>query len=189
VSVYGLKDKYPNGNEGYLWTDARVIWNNGACLNVQNALGFPDDAPGTNTQGLTMYCAADGKGAWIEHNDQYRGIKHCSIEAPAPPSLNAYSEPSTDYFQYLDLGGSGLTPAGYGYRSIEHIIKTAIRVEAEAPANRQRLLKEIDETGIMATPANSLYNELVMEAGRLSIQNRGRETLIEYQPEPNVRLT
>jgi D-galacturonate reductase len=30
VSVYGIRDRYPNGNEGYLWTDARVIWNNGA---------------------------------------------------------------------------------------------------------------------------------------------------------------
>src|SRR6185369_17740502 len=42
VSVYGIKDKYPNGNEGFLWTDARVIWQNGACLNVQNSLSFPD---------------------------------------------------------------------------------------------------------------------------------------------------
>jgi len=46
ISLYGIKDRFPNGNEGYLWTDARVIWNNGACLNVQNALGFPDEAPG-----------------------------------------------------------------------------------------------------------------------------------------------
>ena len=52
VSVYGVKDEYPNGNDGFLWTDARVIWSNGACLNVQNSLSFPDDAPGTNTQGL-----------------------------------------------------------------------------------------------------------------------------------------
>ena len=48
VSVYGIKDQYPNGREGYLWTDARVIWSNGACLNVQNSLGCPDGAPGTN---------------------------------------------------------------------------------------------------------------------------------------------
>ena len=55
------RDKYPNGKEGYLWTDARVIWNNGACLNVQNSLGFPDAAPGTNTQGLTLYCSGAGR--------------------------------------------------------------------------------------------------------------------------------
>ena len=40
----------------------------------------------------------------------------------------------------------------------------------------------------MATPANSLYNELVMEAGRLSILNGGREALISYEPAPSVRL-
>ncbi len=55
VSVYGVRDRYPNGNEGYLWTDARVIWNNGAALNIQNSLSFPDAAPGPNTQGLTMH--------------------------------------------------------------------------------------------------------------------------------------
>jgi D-galacturonate reductase len=39
VSVYGIKDKYPNGNEGYLWTDARVIWENGGCLHVTDVMG------------------------------------------------------------------------------------------------------------------------------------------------------
>src|SRR6185437_6235083 len=43
VSVYGIEDALPNRNTGYLWTDARVIWNNGACLNVQNSLSFPDE--------------------------------------------------------------------------------------------------------------------------------------------------
>ncbi len=34
----------------------------------------------------------------------------------------------------------------------------------------------------MATPKNSSYNELAMEAGRLSIQNGGREVEIVYGP-------
>jgi len=188
VSVYGVADRYPNGNEGYLWTDARVVWNNGACLNVQNALGFPDAAPGTNSQGMTMYCS-DGKvGAWLEHDDQFRGIQHSYTRAPAPPSVNAYAEPSTDYFQYLDLGGPGLVPVGYGYRSIDFIIRTMLRVEAAPAEERPRLLEEIDRAGIMATPENSRYNELVIEAGRLSITNGGREAVIEYEPEPRVYL-
>src|SRR5689334_22472655 len=54
VSVYGVPDRFPNGRAGYLWTDARIVWNNGASLSVQNALGFPDNAPGTNAQGLVM---------------------------------------------------------------------------------------------------------------------------------------
>lgn len=196
VSVYGIQDRYPNGNEGFLWTDARVVWNNGACLNVQNALGFPDEAPGTNTQGLTMYCAGKDRGGLISHSDQYRGIKYCYIEKDDAPGSTYYAEPSTDYFQYLDFGGPGLVPVGYGYRSVEYIVRAAIRAETEtaglaeeeALRRRQAILKEYDHGGIMATPANSYYNELVIEAGRLSIVNGGREAVIEYGDSPSVRL-
>lgn len=196
VSVYGIRDRYPNGNEGFLWTDARVVWNNGACLNVQNALGFPDEAPGTNTQGLTMYCAGKDRGGLISHSDQYRGIKYCYIEKDDAPGSTYYAEPSTDYFQYLDFGGPGLVPVGYGYRSVEYIVRAAIRAETEtaglaeeeALRRRQAILKEYDHGGIMATPANSYYNELVIEAGRLSIVNGGREAVIEYGDSPSVRL-
>ncbi len=173
VSVYGIRDRYPNGNEGFLWTDARVIWDNGACLNVQNALGFPDAAPGTNTQGLTMYCAGPDAGALVAHSDQYRGLKYSYVDPVE------YAEPSPDYFQYVDLGGPGLAPVGYGYRSVEHIISAAIDLGREESVERRReILKSIDETGIMATPANSRYNELVIEAGRQSILNGGREVAI-----------
>jgi predicted dehydrogenase len=165
VSVYGILDKFPNGREGYLWSDGRVIWNNGACLNVQNALGFPDAAPGSNTQGLTMYCQGADAGAWLAHSDQYRGLRYC-YSAPA-----AFAEPSPDYFQYVDLGGPGLTPVGYGYRSIEAIVSAALRVNAEGAG----VLDEIDRAGILATPGNSAYNEKVIEAARESIQSGGRE--------------
>jgi hypothetical protein len=40
------------------------------------------------------------------------------------------------------------------------------------------MLRQIDEAGIMATPANSSYNERVIEAGRESILNGGREVTI-----------
>jgi predicted dehydrogenase len=190
VSLYGIRDKYPNGNEGFLWTDARVIWDNGACLNVQNALGFPDAAPGTNTQGLTMYCAGGDNGALISHSDQYRGLKYSYTRNPGGPGATIYAEPSPDYLQYLDLGGPGLVPVGYGYRSIEYILAGAIRLEEETDelAERQKRLQQIDATGIMATPKNSRYNELVLEAGRLSILNGGREALIEYGERAGVRL-
>ena len=166
VSVYGILDRFPNGNEGYLWTDARVIWSNGACLNVQNALGFPDAAPGTNTQGLTMYCRGGDEGAWLTHSDQYRGLQYCYTNPIA------YTEPSADYFQYVDLGGPGMTPVGYGYRSIEAILSAAMAVEAGT-----QTLDAIDRAGIIATPGNSSYNEKVIEAARESIFNGGREVL------------
>ena len=40
----------------------------------------------------------------------------------------------------------------------------------------------------MATPANSSYNELVVEAGRMSILNGGREVAIEYGSTPGVKF-
>jgi hypothetical protein len=173
VSVYGVLDKFPNGNQGFLWTDARVIWENGACLNVQNALGFPDHAPGSNTQGITMYCSTGERGAWLAHSDQYRGLQHAYVNG-------SYSEPSPDYFQYLDLGGPGLVPAGYGYRSIKALVEACVRVDSAPLEARDEMLEALDQAGIIATPANSRYNELVIEAGRLSILNGGREAVIDY---------
>jgi hypothetical protein len=175
-----LKDRYPNGNEGYLWTDARVVWNNGACLNVQNTLSFPDAAPGTNTQGITMYFSGGDVGAWLDHSDQYRGLRYSYVRNPGGAGATQFAEPSPDYFQYLDLGGPGLVPAGYGYRSVEFIVKQCIRVEAAGPESRAAMLKEMDGAGVVATPANSRFNDLVMEAGRQSILNSAREVRIEY---------
>jgi D-galacturonate reductase len=174
VSVYGVRDCFPNGCQGFLWTDARLLWSNGACLNVQNGLGFPDDAPGTNTQGMTLYCAGEDKGALIEHSDQYRGLKYSYMDKPSGPGATIYAEPSPDYFQYVDLGGPGLTPIGYGYRSIEHIVSAIIRLESEPEDRRRELLDEIDRAGLIATPRNSSYNELVIEAARQSILDGGR---------------
>lgn len=145
VSLHGIKDRFPNGNEGYLWTDARVHWSNGACLNVQNALGFPNHAPGSNSQGLTMYC---DKG-WIDHQDQYRGVKHAFAD-------RAFSEPSPDYFQMIGAKGHE-RPVGYGFRSIEALV--------DACENRP--------CEFIATPANSSYNEAVIEAARESLRQNG----------------
>ncbi|MBN1435807.1 MAG: Gfo/Idh/MocA family oxidoreductase [Sedimentisphaerales bacterium] len=183
VSVYGIKDKYPNGNEGYLWTDARVIWENGACLHVTDVMGYPDQGPGGNFQGIRMYCAGSDKAAMLVHNDQFRGIEYCYLEAGTDPGDTIYSQPSPDYFKYIDLGGNQLTPVGYGYRSIEYIIKQCCRAIEIGPdlAQRQKLLNQLDEEAIMATPKNSAYNELVMEAGRLSITNDGHEAIIDHK--------
>ena len=191
VSVYGIKDEYPNGNVGYLWTDGRVIWENGACLNVQNAMAYPNDAPGGNWQGLRMYCKGDDDiGAMIVHDDQYRGVKHSYVAKGDAPGDSIYAEPSPDYLKYIDLGGGGLTPVGYGYRSVEFIIKkiTECRRLGDDLPQRQRFIKQVDDEGVMATPANSFFNELVMEAGRLSILNDAREVTITYGQNPKVEF-
>lgn len=183
VSVYGIEDTYPNGKTGYLWTDARVLWENGGCLNVTNVMGYPDDGPGGNFQGIRIYCAGDGKSGMLVHNDQNRGIQHCYVEKGSEPGDTYYSEPSPDYFKYVNLGGEDLTPVGYGYRSIELIVKNICKCRDIEPGDtsaRQELIRRFDDEGIMATPANSSYNELVVEAGRLSILNGGREVEITY---------
>jgi predicted dehydrogenase len=177
VSVYGIPERFPNGQEGFLWTDARVTWDSGACLNVQNALGFPDVAPGGNTQGLVMYCKGETDGALIAHSDQYRGLKYSYTRKGHDPGATIYAEPSPDYFQYVDVGGPGLVPVGYGYRSVEHIVHTCISTTGNL-SERQQRLKRIDAAGIMATPANSSYNELVIEAARESILNGGKTVQI-----------
>jgi hypothetical protein len=43
----------------------------------------------------------------------------------------------------------------------------------ESAADRGRAIREIDREGIAATPANSRYNEQVIEAARRSILNGG----------------
>ncbi len=156
VSVYGIPDRFPNGVEGYLWTDARVLWSNGGCLNVQNALGYPDKGPGANIQGLTMWCDQ----AFLRHSDQYRGLEYCNRDG--------YSEPSPDYMQSVEWHRGGLRPVGYGLRSIEAIVETVSDLESG-----RTTLEEIDTRGLIATPANSRYNERVIEAGRQSILNGG----------------
>ncbi len=171
VSLYGLKDRFPNGAEGWLWTDARVVWSNGACLNVQNALGFPDAAPGSNTQGMRLYCSDGERGAWIDHSDQYRGLAWCGVNAAEGQPL--YSEPSPDYFQYVDRGGEGLEPVGYGYRSVEFAVARALEIKDLPLERRRELLRGWDEAGILATPANSVYNAAVIEAARRSLAEGG----------------
>ena len=194
ISVYGIKDSYPNGNEGYLWTDARVIWENGACLHVTNVMGYPDQGPGGNFQGLRMYCAGKDRNGMLVHNDQYRGLEYCYVTDSVDGKY--YHEPSPDYFKYIDLGGGGLVPVGYGYRSIDYIVRNiskAIAASEGATENqslkkRQELIKQFDADGVMATPANSAYNELVMEAGRLSITNGGKEVTITYGDKAGVKI-
>ncbi|MCZ7647286.1 MAG: Gfo/Idh/MocA family oxidoreductase [Planctomycetota bacterium] len=196
VSVHSRPQPWPNGKLGYLWTDARVIWDNGATLNVVNGFGYPDEGPGGNTQGMVLHTEGPGAAGLIWHSDQFRGVKHAILAKGGDPGDTAFMEPNPDYFQLLDRGGPGLEPAGYGYRSIEALVKAVARIEAASAGldagaalrRRRELLAEIDAAGILATPRNSSYNELVIEAGRLSVTHGARPVRIEYAPEPRVRF-
>ena len=182
VSVCGVVDKYPNGNEGFLWTDGRVIWDNGAILSVMNALGYPDAAPGGNSQAMTMWGKGEGDATLIVHDDQFRGVRYTYLAAGDSPGDTVHAEPNPDYYRLIDQGGEGLTPIGYGHRSVDYILRACCKAAAiEDLSERRKLIDRYDAEGIMATPVNSSYNELVIEAGRKSILSGGREVTIDYR--------
>ena len=182
VSVRGISEEYPNGNEGFLWTDGRVVWENGAILDVMNAIGYPSAAAGGNSQGMVMWGRGENDATLIVHSDQFRGVRCSYVAAGEEPGDTVYAEPNTDYFRTIGLGGEGLTPVGYGHRSAEYIIHACCKAAAiDDLPERQKLIRRYDEEGIMATPTNSSYNELVIEAGRKSILADGREVEIDYE--------
>jgi len=193
VAVRGVEGKFPNGNVGYLWSIGQVIWENGAILSVLNGLGYPDEGPGSNDQGLCMFCEGDDCGALVRHDDQFRGVSHGYTDRR---SGAAFRFVSPDYFRLVPWEGEGLRPVGYGYDSIEANVLAAISVNAagadcggsEALARQRQALEEIDQRGIIATPGNSYINELVTEAARLSIAAAGRQAVINYSGTPSVRL-
>jgi len=196
VSVIGIEGKFPNGKIGYMWTSGRVIFENGGILNVVDGLGYPDDGAGSNDQGITLFCDDGKKGALIKHNDQNRGVTHSFVKDPGPGGT-LYNFASPDYFKLVPWEGEGLKPVGYGYDSVEAIIKSAHFVNNEtaqmskqdALKRKREILRSIDKKGIIATPANSYINELVIEAGRMSILNKGRPVNIIYGSSPHVEFS
>lgn len=190
VSVSGIKGRFPNGNEGYMWANGRVRFENGALLSVTDGLGYPDDGAGSNDQCLNMYFEGGNKGGVLQHNDQFRGVEYgfCANQDKAFQYVNP------DFYRLVPFQGKGLMPVGYGYDSVAATIANASGIEAMAdadPANaaaiRRKAIDEADAQGIIATPKNSAYNELVQEAARLSILNDGDWAVIEYGDTPSVR--
>jgi len=187
VAVRGVEGAFPNGNVGYLWASGMVRWENGAVLNVLAGLGYPDEAPGTNDQALCLYGEGENVGTILKHNDQFRGCSYGYTDHAAGAAFR-YINP--DYFRLVPWQGDGLRPVGYGHDSVEGLVESALAVNAagEDLAARQSVLDEIDRRGLVATPANSSINELVIEATRLSILADGAPAVIEYKPKPRVRL-
>lgn len=191
VSARGVERAFPNGNIGYVWANGRVVFENGAILSVNGGLGYPDRGAGLNDQGLTMYCEGPGCGGLIEHNDQFRGVGHGYID----DRLGSYFRHlNPDYFRLVPWHGAGLKPVGYGYDSIEAAVRTTRELvngcdtgeAGESLGRRRAILAQIDRQGLLATPANSYINELVIEAARMSIQSGGAPVRIVYEPSPRI---
>lgn len=195
LSVSGVKGKFPNGKEGYMWANGRVRYENGAILSVIDGLGYPDAGAGSNDQCLVMYCEGNDKSGLLQHDDQYRGVRHCYQEEIGCAG-SRYNYVSPDFYRLVPWDGDGFEPVGYGYDSVAASIKNMKKIElacsglssADSLKLRQKLIKETDERGIIATPGNSSFNELVVEAARLSIQADGDWAMIEYGEKPLVKL-
>ena len=195
VSVQGVKGKFPNGNEAYLWSHGRVTWENGALLSVVNGLGYPDAAAGSNDQGLIMYCEGEGQTGLIFHDDHHRGVAYSYLEGIGPGG-SQYNYVSPDFYRVVPWEGPGYKPIGYGYESVAGITRTICRIENEtaglprdaALRRRRQLIREVDAKGLIATPANSSINELVVEAARMSILRDAARVRIVYGARPHVEF-
>jgi D-galacturonate reductase len=194
LSVSGFKGRFPNGKEGYLWANGRVRFENGALLTVTDGLGYPDAAAGSNDQGLLMYCEGKDACGMIQHNDQDRGVRHSYLDNIGCAGTK-YNYVSPDFYRLVPWEGQGFKPVGYGYESIAASVESMCRIETAtagqpektALVQRCKLIAEIDKQGLIATPANSYINELVVEAARISIVNDGAWVDISYGSHPHVK--
>lgn len=195
VSSIGIIKKFPNGNEGYMWSNARVRFENDALLSVNNGLGYPDKGAGAAHQSLVLYCEGQENGALIEHNDQYRGVVHCYANEMGT-SKTHFHFINPDFIKLVPWEGEGYRPVGYGYDSIAALTNAIIEIEdkvksipeKDALIQRQKMIKDIDQKGFLATPSNSYINELVVEAARISIQQDGQPVKIKYGENPHAVL-
>jgi len=218
VSVQAVEGTFPNGNSAHLWSIGTVRFENGALLSVLNGLGYPDQGAGSNDQGICLFCETPAvpsgtgvspanqtnpsgtgvspvnpTGTLIRHDDQFRGVSHSYID-DATGKHFGFINP--DYFRLLPWEGVGLKPVGYGYDSIEANINAATQIENEtatlhaddAITKRRQLIQAIDQRGLIATPANSFINELVVEAARLSVTNDGARVAIQYGDNAGVTI-
>ncbi len=195
ISVSGIRGKFPNGKEGFMWANGRVCFENGALLSVINGLGYPDQAAGSNEQNLEMFFEGLGRTGMLKHDDQFRGVEHSYLEGIGPGGTH-FNYVSPDFYRVVPWDGPGYKPVGYGFDSVASIVGMAHHIEnevagmpeCESLVMRRKLIREVDDKGIIATPANSYINELVVEAARLSILNNGETASIDYEPHPRVRL-
>jgi D-galacturonate reductase len=195
VSVSGIRGKFPNGNEGYLWAQGRVRFENGAILSVIDGLGYPDQAAGSNDQSLQMFFEGDGKTGMIKHNDQFRGVEHSYLEGIGCGGSH-FNYVSPDFYKLIPWEGAGYKPIGYGFDSVAASVTMAFQIEgavqdmddSDSLKKRREMISDIDKKGIIATPGNSYINELVVEAARISILKDGENVDIIYGEKPHVRL-
>jgi hypothetical protein len=178
-----------------MWAQGRVRFENGSILSVIDGLGYPDQAAGSNDQSLQMFFEGDGKTGMIKHNDQFRGVEHSYLEGIGCGGSH-FNYVSPDFYKLVPWEGAGYKPVGYGFDSVAASVTMACQIEdavqdladPDSLLKRREMIIETDKKGIIATPANSFINELVVEAARISILRDGENVDIEYGDKPHVKL-
>ncbi len=192
VSVQGVENRFPNGVKAHMWANARLRFENGALMSVTCGLGYPDQGAGGNEQGLSIFFEGADCAGVLKHNDQFRGAEYgfVSCQGPAQKRFH-YINP--DFMQMVPHEGPGFKPIGYGPDSVQASLLAMARIEAEAKMSpnqaeaRKKAAARISGRGLIATPGNSYYNELVHEAARASIKADGDPVYIDYEPAPRIR--
>jgi hypothetical protein len=103
---------------------------------------------------------------------------------------------SPDFYRLVPWEGAGYKPIGYGYESVAAITETIHRLESAtvgldpeaALAKRREMIHGVDAQGLIATPANSYINELVVEAARASILADAAPVRIVYGDHPHIEM-
>jgi hypothetical protein len=142
-----------------------------------------------------MFFEGDGKTGMIKHNDQFRGVEHSYLEGIGCGGSH-FNYVSPDFYKLVPWEGKGYKPVGYGYESVAASVTMACHIEdavqnladPDSIIKRREMIIETDKKGIIATPANSFINELVVEAARISILRDGENVDIEYGDTPHVKL-
>ena len=181
VAVNGVMGQFESGTRCYSWAATQLTYE-GCVLQLINGLQHAGDHRARNHQGLEIwgYNPRDSRGTYFWHQDNLRGMDYtfCRDRNPGRPT-----DGGSDYLGFIPRadGTPGLEMVGYGWRAIESLVKTAIRVQGagDLPA-RQKMLAEIDAADLIPTPANTVYLGLVYEAMRKSIQQDGHPVLLDY---------
>jgi predicted dehydrogenase len=182
VVVNGVMGEFESGTPCYSWAAAQLSYD-GCVLQLINGLQHAGDHRGRNHQGLEIwgYNPSDSRGTYFNHQDNLRGIDYVYRRDHNPGRV---TDAGSDYVGFIPRfdGGPGKEMVGYGWRAIEALVKTAIRVEQVGEvAERRKLLNEIDALDIIPTPANTAYLGLVYEAIRSSIRADGMPAAIDYE--------
>jgi predicted dehydrogenase len=182
VVVNGVPGKFESGASCYSWAAAQLTYDT-CVLQLINGLQHAGDHRGRNHQGLEIwgYNPSDCRGTYFCHLDNQRGMDYVFRRDHHPGKI---TDAGSDYVGFIPRtdGGAGQEMVGYGWRAIESLVKTALRVHAAGDlAARRRLLAEIDAADLIPTPANTAYLGLVYEAMRRSIRADGMPVVLDYE--------